>query len=136
MSKKKIEEANETGVSQEEWLLAERQAYDAQIVKGNAKFARLSAADKRVAIARDVLEWLRFGKLRPVNGCYIDIEEDEEGNTPERVNGYECQACALGSIFAVAVERDLVDQSLDSDEFIMRDSLLPYFSEDQLFMIE
>jgi hypothetical protein len=79
----------------------------------NAKFVNLAAPLKRVAIARDVLQWLAVGKLVPPPGSgseYLSVpgmsvyESNQEGDRTI-VNGGTCTACAIGAMFACAVER-------------------------------
>ena len=76
----------------------------------NELFASLTPSEKRVAIARDVLEWLSEGRLKAKSGMYIAVYETpamEPGESLrsvdiEDINRYSCQACALGSVFALA----------------------------------
>lgn len=81
-----------------EWRLAEKMAR--QGLK-NQKFRALDPATKRVAIAKDVLKWLATGKLKAQSGFYLLAPTE----VVDVVNGYKCEACALGSLFACAVER-------------------------------
>lgn len=67
----------------------------------NAAFADLPSADQRVTIARDVLLWLKVGKLKPTLQTYGKFPAE----VVDVVNGYDCHACALGGVFACAVER-------------------------------
>lgn len=103
-----------------EWRIAEQLAREA---RRNIKFNAMPAAKKRVALAKDVLKWLVSGKLRAAGqysgggSTYLEFEDIgkdgvsryvtvEERKAAGKVNGYSCKACALGSLFAVAVERD------------------------------
>lgn len=127
----------------------------------NKQFAALSPAQKRVAIAHDVLEWLKLNKLQARFGTYLalfktpeappqgywDLEKsaqwrDERGFDVEReqpvVNGGSCHACALGSVFAAAAERGCF--ALNNLEGAVNNEahkrLRPFFSPKQLNLIE
>jgi hypothetical protein len=67
----------------------------------NQQFRALPPAEKRVAIAKDVLKWLRAGKLTPCPGSYMGPLDP---NITDVVNGFTCQACAIGAVFACSVE--------------------------------
>lgn len=147
------------------------QTEDHRIAKANKRFNRASAAAKRVLIAKDVLAWLATGKLVPMSGVYIAptwYQEtatgqlavnryDLHGNVQtvtgrtvdDKVNGGKCAACALGGLFACAVERadglkDLIhvrkgDEGRDfwrSSQQHMHKYLSPFFSTEQLALIE
>jgi hypothetical protein len=107
----------------------------------NETFAKMTPAQKRVRIARDVLDWIKLGRLVATNGDYISLRDPRNTyRSAPTVNGFECHACALGSIFAVAVERELtkppgrnIGATWDSD---MRELLEPHFDRLQLLMIE
>lgn len=109
---------------------------------GAEAFAALPPAQQRVAIARDVLEWLRLGRIRPEKGTYFILLSGEKyirGAT--EVNGYTCRVCALGGIFAAATEvTNLTPRGVEEDEDpwdeAARKALKPYFSEEQLRLIE
>ena len=102
----------------------------------NARFAALPDAQRRVAIAKDVLRWLAIGKLAAKHQAYLQLPRgtDDEGY----INGYSCSACALGSLFAVAAERDLTaDRATDTvNGWDIAEQLSPHFSEQQLGLIE
>ena len=116
----------------------------ARTERANAAFRALNPARKRVAIAKDVLRWLATGKLRPGYG-YLDIPEFYD-NQRDIVNGGTCEACAVGSLFACAVERGdaggTVRRSPTSCRLIGEDAteihrkLAGIFEPDQLALIE
>lgn len=115
-----------------EW--AENRAAQA-IGRKNAKFFAASPEEKRVILAKDVLEWQAARKLFAagvLNGfgstdwshylsVYSDADKaqqgassskfdelrlkDEEVIDKDHVNGNVCSACAIGSLVAVAAER-------------------------------
>lgn len=118
-----------------EWRLAERLARQAD---ENARFAALPAKEQRVVIVKDVLEWLRVGKLKAKKQMYLIPDPRVE----DTINGYSCQACALGGIFACAVERGVAGgtvRTADGCTYFgseIRDRLAPYFAASQLGLIE
>lgn len=123
-------------------LNARAQARSYAIAKRNAKFYAASPAEQRVTIAKDVLTWLRLKKLVPVAGQYLT---EMPGTTPkedDRVNGDSCHACALGALFACAVERQPVgvtnfwNEPNNVGNSFMHKHLQPYFDEKQLGLIE
>lgn len=82
----------------------------------NEQFAKLSPAEKRVQIARDVLAQLRSKKLIATAGTWLSGEygeslftrADAENNVElqEILKKQEtCEGCALGGMFMCAVER-------------------------------
>lgn len=91
----------------------------------NEQFAAMSPAEKRVAVARDVLLWLDIKKLTPEPGTYLLVGDgvgDDFRTIPTSklavVNGHSCRACALGAVFAVAAERGefkVSDADADAD---------------------
>ena len=111
----------------------------ARIELDNAKLATATPAQKRVIIAKDVLSWLKLGKLRAQPGTYLSVTDSNDRWIPDaaKVNGWACNACALGAVFAVAVERNLVNASCsETPDFSMRSLLTLYFARDQLLAIE
>lgn len=112
--------------------------------EANLAFARSSAANKRVAIAKDVIAWLNTKKIRATPGEYLAVTKGVENPDGDMVGVQQCNACALGAVFACAVDRvktiDLT-AALDGwsgtyDDNSMRSMLKPYFTTEQLVMIE
>lgn len=119
------------------------------------KFAALSPAEKRVAVAKDVIAQLDAKKIVALCGSYVSItpkeneifslEPDDEMQTV--LAGRVCDACALGSLFICAVAK-LDDCTADSVQFdkhydvdyYMRDDPYEYlgqfFEHEQLHRIE
>jgi hypothetical protein len=126
----------------EEIREAERIAREHESLRArNEQFAALTPAQKRVAIAEDVLQWIALGKLVAANGTYIRVVNgDSDARGAKTVNGFECHACALGSVFAVAVEREAVEPSkrglMNTSDESMRKRLREFFDKDQLLAIE
>ena len=116
------------------------------IVKNNDRFNKLSKMEKRVAIAKDVLEQIKIKKFKPAIGGYLNLDEpiEEEINIQELLITKEttCRVCAIGGIFASKVilgnkcdtTLDRYDTGLDDD--IMIDNLKSIFSEKELRKIE
>lgn len=123
----------------------------------NRKFARLPADQQRVAIAQDVLLWLRTGKAFAKPGEYLSPNkyDDEDnviavigGQSSTRVNGGACSVCALGALFACAVESNGGLQNFwnpvvsvtapwgGGTQGAMHTYLAPYFDKLQLELIE
>ncbi len=77
--------------------------------RSNQEFLALAPADRRVLIAKDVLKWLRAGKIRAETGTYLEGYDPVTGKStekePDRVDGGSCTVCALGAVFACTVER-------------------------------
>lgn len=136
----------------------------AKTKRDNARFAKLTGAQKRVAIAKDVLAQLAVGRIKAHSGTYFKAKVGNktfkaEGEVQEALAKIPtCSACALGSLFVCTVEKadklklsdlsnDFVVEewddrgqirekvaSVDSDS--MHTYLKGFFSLDQLFLIE
>src|SRR5579885_1896683 len=96
-----------------------------QITRANAAFAKLSKAEQRVAIAKDVLKQLKAKKIRPKFGVYLGMPSrsddlnfrkhlipnlmDEKLNDKDLQEVLQkiptCEACALGSMFYCSVKK-------------------------------
>lgn len=133
----------------DELRLALRAAPDKVRTPSNKRFAKLPAAQQRVAIARDVLQWLKLGKLTAKSNTYLIVRKDDgstvDYDSVDNVNGFKCDACALGAVFACAVEREVattqrftIHESNGSKGFqwSTREALSPYFDTLQLTLIE
>ena len=80
-----------------------------KIQKRNADFAKLSKAEKRVAIAKDVLAQIAAGKYVAEAGVYVETQipvtqQDSDKQVCDLIEGKECHVCALGSVFVSAVK--------------------------------
>lgn len=92
-----FEPANDS-MPHDEYLLAEALAgreYQNQL------FRALQPDQKRVTIAKDVLKRLGSGLLVAKPGSYLELSDQ----VTDVVNGFKCEACAIGGVFACAVER-------------------------------
>ncbi len=124
------------------------------IKRANAAFAKMTPAQKRVQIARDVIAQLDENKLIAQFGTWVAPTDDggafefsgEDQQVRDALSGGPCHACALGSLFVCAVTRadklragELHDGNekrgyigkLDVFEYLGR-----FFDQDQLDMIE
>jgi hypothetical protein len=79
-------------------MLLAREIADEQlaVIRRNARFNRLSPEKKRVVVAKDVLKRLGEGRIEARRGVYI-------GRVSTGPAGETCQACALGAVFACAI---------------------------------
>lgn len=72
----------------------------------NAWFASLSVAEKKMAIAQDVIDQVRAEQYVARKGQYFVLPDEDfdnvcEGNPQEMlVEGTVCKVCAMGAIFA------------------------------------
>lgn len=124
------------------------------IAKRNAKFACMTKAQQRVAIAKDVLRTLDSGKIRPTRGVYLKLEgktvrrKDVGSQWCDKLKDVEvCEVCAKGAIFVAAALRfnrfkisdDRVKTSGEANRFYdvdICDLNERYFSKRQLEAIE
>lgn len=81
-------------------------------------------AEKRVALAKDVLAQLEAQRIIPTFGLYRRISNDGA-----------CEVCALGSMMVACCDTDSRSNMLCSPEPII-DCLEPLFSESELAVIE
>lgn len=125
-------------------LNRQEQDFAFRLATSNKKFDKASDANKRVLIAKDVLKWLSIGKIQAEPGTYIGLpyaDASRDGykkvSSDERVNGDECRACALGAVFACAVERaGGIRDFWEQPSVVMRQKLGAYFTLWQLQLIE
>jgi hypothetical protein len=115
----------------------------------STKFEGLTPAEKRVAIAEDVLERLRTGRVKAAHGAYV---RGAFGRMTEDIaDAFDqvktCKACAIGATFvaALAMGRGFLKSDMRSfyDQTIsemrptdMKFYLSRYFNTDQLKAIE
>ncbi len=92
--------------------------HNARVRRENDKFNRLTRAEKRVAIARDVLAQMGTGRFVAEAGYWLTLPDafylieatdaQKEKNTELQSilkKREQCQGCALGGMFMCAVER-------------------------------
>jgi hypothetical protein len=138
---------------------------NAKIKEQNEAFKKMSPAQKRVAIAHDVLAALKAKKYKAAQRVYCDInfndscglEVEKQGQKMELqtllVGGAieSCNVCAIGSIFTskvaigndfkVNVEKDeydgdiMLEQDMNDDGMLIK-SLRGIFTETDLRLIE
>lgn len=82
----------------------------AKLKRRNREFAKLTKAQKRVRIAKDVLAQLATGKLKAKNLVYLHstrvLDEDPTADLGAVLEqAPSCNVCALGAVFSCAVMR-------------------------------
>lgn len=107
-----------------------------RLARKNAKFFTLTSEQQRVVIAKDVLKQLSLHKMHPSPGAYVigpPVRTESD-----RMNGDSCKVCALGALFACAVELHGGGKYKFwvPSRRIIAEYLEPYFSKDQLGLIE
>lgn len=85
-------------------------AYNRKVTKSNNDFEKMTAKEKRVTIARDVLMQIQSKRLIPKSGVWLLGVVDgvfEKDIELQKVleNVKECEGCALGGMFMCTVER-------------------------------
>lgn len=117
-----------------------------RIKRENAKFKKMTNAEKRVVIAKDCIKRIRFEQIIPDKGVLIDRGTCSlEGSISETVNYNEdfyCDGCAKGGLFISYIGRvndfnfqEIGNYGHEHDSNPMQ-KLLEIFSEDQLSLIE
>ncbi len=99
-----------------------------KISERDAQFLSLPPAERRVAIARDVIRQVEGGQLKPEPGTFI--HRYTHWRAGERVDA-SCGVCALG---AMAVS--LLDGEAESDGAQIRGQLAAHFGHVQVALIE
>ncbi len=115
------------------------------------QFEKLSKAEKRVQLAKDVIKQIGAKKFIPTRGAYLEnsnsdlnsdifSEKDYGKQVNELLKNKKCKVCALGSAFVAGVLRanDMVCDTTYVAEGTMRDYLHKYFGFNisELFDIE
>ncbi len=122
-------------------------------------------AEARVAIAKDVIKWVKTGRLYANKGSYVEYDDEEWLITDQQVkdsadlktvlSDKKCSVCALGACFVATVDRfnkigcddlgiHVHSENLDYGpsgvaglgDSHLRKYLHKYFSESQLSLIE
>lgn len=113
--------------------------------KRNAEFKKANKARRRVMVAKDVLEWIRLGKLISVPGTYLRRNQfsyfrfdNTDARTEVVVNTPSCEVCGMGAIFYGCLDRL---NSIKLSEMQPSDPNSPLFAQggfepDQLKLIE
>jgi hypothetical protein len=114
-------------------------------------FAKLTPSQKRVAIAKDVIAQLDTRRLRARTMTYVYLvgpkpKASYDQQVCDLTVGRNCQVCALGAMFVVAVERadklnvsdnvDFDNRFHGADGETCYSYLAQFFSTDQLHQIE
>lgn len=106
-------------------------------------FSRMSKAEKRVAIAKDVIKHIKAAKFKATKGTYLDAGDVyRSGEELQKIilDAPTCKVCAIGAVFAADVIKrdnfiltDTCTKCIDSDEMKAKTS---YFSKDTLHTME
>lgn len=123
--------------------------------KFKIRFDSMTPAQRRVAIAKDVLVQVKAGKYNPKFGSYVEsdaVASADPGTPLHKVvlaKDFECQVCALGSMCLSAAAKfdsmELTHYEKDygisgnhkkNDKQSLRFALERYFTQDQLELIE
>jgi hypothetical protein len=90
----------------------------------NKHFQKMTPIQKRHAIARDALERLAMGQLKPVSGEWIRLPNDYMGTLDlqsilmKGKKGAVCEVCALGgALCGIAAFEDKVHMKVHDDRF-------------------
>lgn len=116
------------------------------------EFKKMSAADKRVAIAKDVIAQINLETYKPQKGTYVDIHETDKANEIDNVDEkpadlmmsqgmVQCTVCAKGAMFMSHIRKDAGSCTIEEaqegqDEDVIEDRLEDLFGEKQLDLIE
>jgi hypothetical protein len=134
-----------------------RYRYKQRILRSNEAFAKMSPAEKRVQIAKDVLTSLDAKRIVATTNTYLDAYSKKLGpydegyyGRLEQLNaldaqdellngGVQCSVCAIGSVFTCAVERMdkiTVGEMKMFNKTDMLDYVGEFFSSQQLELME
>lgn len=129
--------SNDKNIPKDEFAFARQLADQAlRTAAANAAFAKMTPAEQRVTIAKDVLEWMASGRLEAVEPGETYLHESR--NIPYTVDSEQCIACGVGALLACTTARD-IDVRVPVgilDGMICRIALEKYFESNQLHMIE
>lgn len=117
-----------------------------RIAAKKLRFNSGSAAQKRVAIAKDVIAQVNLRKIIPTQGSYLERPNGSASGIDTNVAiqdqlPSQCIACGIGSTFVCALKYDKTENlsrtmvSL-SDDRVMRKYLQKFFSKAQIDLIE
>lgn len=110
-----------------------------QIEKTNKIFKSLSKAEKRMFIAKDVIDSIKAKKLIATPGTYVVVNKNYSTLINQDVlcaSDTICNVCGIGALFVSKVKIDNnFNSEIEGDEEI-RDVLSTYFSRPQLALIE
>lgn len=114
-----------------------------QITKWNEDFKKLTKAEKRVAIAQDVIAQIRAKKYVPETGAYVtfrnNCELEEDDSIQKNFDKVSCNVCAIGSMFMSNVKftnKFSMYEVNNMDGTEQADILKKYFNLKDLALIE
>lgn len=133
-------------------MKARKRAYSPEAIKRrNAAFEKLSPAQKRVVVAKDVLAALNARQLIARSNVYLTIDRfapelqaspnywELDAQSALLKGQVSCNVCAIGSIFVCAVERQdkiTLNDFAGSKKNGMSEYLGDMFSAEQLDLME
>lgn len=120
------------------------------------EYKKMTKAEKRVAIAQDVIAQIKCETYVPQSGVYVDIDTSEKsddiGQDLDDIEQksadllitegmVQCTVCAKGAMFMSHIRKDsdtctLSDAMEGQDENVIENRLTDTFSEEQLDLIE
>jgi hypothetical protein len=81
-----------------------------RITRGNAAFEKMSKAEKRVQLAKDVISQIEVGRLKPTSGTWLDIKAPKSVKAQTELQEVlkdikKCEGCAVGALLLCAIDR-------------------------------
>lgn len=113
-----------------------------QIEKWNSEFKAMSKAEKRVAIAKDVIAQIKAKRYIPKTGDYISFIStcglSVNDSIQKNFDKVECQVCGIGSMFMSNIKftNKFTLESIPHSGVKQAQILLKYFSKQDLILIE
>lgn len=113
-----------------------------KVNKLNKLFIKASPSEKRIIIAKDVINQINLGKYISKSGVYCEFNKSIIGDLQKHLlkPSVNCKVCAIGSLFSSSIrinDKYKISSSCQNiDNYPMMDELLKYFSEEQLHLIE
>lgn len=123
----------------------------AEIKRRNKLFKNATKPQKRVLIAKDVIQQINLGRIIPKSMSWVDFDSSfKQGSVRDHLLGKEeCKACALGGIFASCTlfnnettfekDRDFLEDlgfSIFDYNKKPKNGMMSIFSKSQLKLIE
>lgn len=114
-------------------------------------FSRLSKIDKKIAIAKDVIQQIKIGNFDATEGCYVDINTQKAENIFSEIagnslqkeldtkNSIYCKVCAKGSLllgYFHKVNNISVEDVDDFTEIEICEKLSNIFTNGELDLME
>lgn len=108
-----------------------------RVAKANLEFAKASPKQKRIIIANDVIAAIKAKSVIAAQVGYGKPAERDEDEALLAAKSNGCKACGIGTMFICGLRRGLSGDWDETDgQTRIHNSMSPFFSEDQLFLIE